>query len=184
LDLQWSWGRWPSQSNWILRTAPEFTQHPTHFLEKQLQKNIAILLQDDGWGNDVPTASGLVNNHGRQMNIDLAHRIPGGFEFIELKLESNTPYEAALQILRYGAVYMLYRLEPELATRFKENEMLNAEHIVLEVLAPARYYWPEDTDLPQCETELDRQIAKFAEEQVGAPYRFIPFYGLPIRLCV
>jgi hypothetical protein len=138
--------RWPSQSNWVLRIAPEFTQHPTQYLEKQLQKNIVILLQDEGWGNDVPTASGLLNDRGRQMNIDLAHRIPDGFEFIELKLDSNTPYEAALQILRYGAIYMLYRLEPELIKRFKGNQMMNAKHIVLEVLAPDRYYSLGDVD--------------------------------------
>jgi hypothetical protein len=149
-------------------------------LEKQLQKNIAILLQDEGWGNDVPTASGLVNDRSRQMNIDLAHRIPGGFEFIELKLESNTPYEAALQILRYGAVYMLYRLEPELAKRFRGNQMMNAKHIVLEVLAPDRYYRSKDADLPLLETELNRQVGEFAEEQVGGlslSFRFMAFQG-------
>jgi hypothetical protein len=170
--------RWPSQSNWVLRVAPEFTQHATQRLEKQLQKNIAVLLQDEGWGNDVPTASGLVNDHGRQMNIDLAHQIPDGFEFIELKLESNTPYEAARQILRYGAVYVLYRLEPELARRFKGNRMMNAKRIVLEVLAPDRYYTLGDADLPLLEAELDRQVAKFAEERVGGlslSFRFMAF---------
>jgi hypothetical protein len=171
--------RWPSQSNWVLRTAPEFTQHPTKYLEKQLQKNIAILLQDEGWGNDVPTASGLVNDRGRQMNIDLAHQIPDGFEFIELKLESNTPYEAALQILRYGAVYLLYRLEPELARRFRGNRMMNAKRIVLEILAPMRYYTFEDVDLPLLEAQLDRQVAKFAEEHAAGlslSFRFMAFH--------
>lgn len=170
--------RWPSQSNWVLRLAPEFTQHPTKYLEKQLQKNIAILLQNEGWGNDVPTASGLVNDRGRQMNIDLAHQIPDGFEFIELKLESNTPYEAALQILRYGAVYLLYRLEPELARRFKGNRMMNAKRIVLEVLAPDRYYAFGDVDLPLLETHLDRQVSRFAEEHVrdlSLSFRFMAF---------
>jgi hypothetical protein len=170
--------RWPSQSNWVLRTAPEFTQHPTLYREKQLQKNIAIHLQNEGWGNDVPTASGLVNDRGRQMNIDLTHRIPGGFEFIELKLESNTPYEAAIQILRYGAIYLLYRLEPELARRFKGNQMMNAKSIVLEVLAPDRYYSSGDVDLQALEVQLDRQVAKFAEEYVSGlslSFRFMAF---------
>lgn len=170
--------RWPSQSNWVLRTAPEFTQHPTKYLEKQLQKNIAILLQNEGWGNDVPTASGLVNDRGRQMNIDLAHQIPDGFEFIELKLESNTPYEAAIQVLRYGAVYLLYRLEPELAMRFKGNQMMNAKRIVLEVLAPNRYYALGDVDLPLLEVQLNRQVARFAEERVrnlSLSFRFMTF---------
>jgi hypothetical protein len=124
--------RWPTpEKNWVLRVAPEFTQDPTHRLEKQLQKQIAIYLENEGWGNDVPTASGLVNARGRQMNVDLAHRITDGFELIELKLESNTPYDAALQILRYGAVYMLYRLEPELASRFElhSNDARHAHRV-------------------------------------------------------
>ena len=171
--------RWPSQSNWVLRIAPEFTQHPTQRLEKQLQKNIAILLQDEGWVNDVPTASGLVNERGRQMNIDLAHRISDGFEFIELKLKSNTPFEAAFQCLRYGAVYMLYRLEPELARRFRENQIMEAKRIVLEVLAPYRYYMSRDVDLPLLEAQLDRQVAKFAEENLpglSLSFRFMAFH--------
>jgi hypothetical protein len=140
--------------------------HPAKYLEKRLQKAIAIRPQNEGWGNDVPTASGLVNDRGRQMNIDLAHQIPDGFEFIELKLRSNTPYAAALQILRYGAVY-LFRLEPELVRRFKGNQMLNAKRIVLEVLAPGRYCALGDVDQPLLEAQLDRQVARFAEENVG-----------------
>jgi hypothetical protein len=50
-----------------------------------------------------------------------------------LKIESNTPYDAALQVLRYGAVYMLYRLEPELEGRFKSNPVMRAKRVVLEV---------------------------------------------------
>lgn len=182
IRFNWIWNRaedrWPSQSNWVLRVAPEFTRHPTKYLEKQLQKNIAICLQGEGWGNDVPTASGLVNDRGRQMNIDLAHQIPEGFEFIELKLESNTPHEAALQILRYGAVYLLYRVEPELAMRFKRNRMISAKRIVLEVLAPDRYYTVGDIDLPLLEAQLDRQVATFAAERVqdfSLSFRFMAF---------
>jgi hypothetical protein len=171
--------RWPSQSNWVLRIAPEFTQHPTQRLEKQLQKNIAILLHDEGWGNDVPTASGLVNDRSRQMNIDLAHQTSDGFEFIELKIESNKPREAALQILRYGAVYMLYRLEPELAMRFRANQMLNARHIVLEVLAPNRYYRSGDADLLLIETELNRQVAEFTREHVSGLSLLFRFTAFP-----
>ena len=90
------------------------------------------------------------------MNVDLGHRITGGlFELVELKLGSDTPYDAALQVLRYGAIYMLYRLEPELSTRFR-NEMTRAEGIVLEVLAPRGYYSLSDVDLPALEKQLIR----------------------------
>ncbi len=57
--------RWPTASNWVLRVQRDFTFDATGHLEKQLQKQIAICLENEGWGNDVPTASGLVNSGGR-----------------------------------------------------------------------------------------------------------------------
>jgi hypothetical protein len=111
-------GRWPSQKNWQLRIAPAVTSDSKGHLEKQLEKAIVSSLHCEGWENAVPTSSGLVGQGLRQMNIDLAHRIPGGFEFIELKWKSDDPVLAATQLVRYAAIYMLYRLEPELMTRF------------------------------------------------------------------
>jgi hypothetical protein len=61
----------------------------------------------------------------------------------------------------------LYRLEPERVSRFEGNQMLNAKRIVLEVLAPGRYYALGDVDQPLLEAQLDRQVARFAEENVG-----------------
>lgn len=172
--------RWPTPSkNWVLRVAPEYKKHPTQRLEKQLQKQIAICLENEGWGNDVPTASGLVNSGSRQMNVDLAHRVADGFELVELKIESNTPYEAALQILRYGATYMLYRLEPELARRFRGHSMFCARRIALEVLAPHRYYTPVDIGyLCSLEAQLNRQVETFSNRHnsgVVLSFRFMAF---------
>lgn len=171
--------RWPTpEKNWVLRLAPDFTAHPTQRLEKQLQKQIAICLENEGWGNDLPTASGLVNARGRQMNVDLAHRVQDGFELIELKVESDSPYDAALQVLRYGAIYMLYRLEPELARRFKLHSMMRAKRVVLEVLAPHSYYSAGDVDLPCLETQLDDEIATFGKRPnagVTLSFRFMSF---------
>jgi hypothetical protein len=171
--------RWPTANkNWALRVAPTFTHDTKQRLEKQLQKQIATCFKGEGWGNDIVTASGLINARGRQMNIDLAHQITDGFEFIELKLKSNTPYDAALQILRYGAVYMLYRLEPELASRLKFREMIDAKRIVLEVLAPLEYYSPCDLDLRTLQTQLNREVktfAKHSETDVDLSFRFMAF---------
>jgi|SRR5579872_132200 len=172
--------RWPTtDKNWVLRVAREYTYDPIRRHEKQLQKEIAIGLENEGWGNDVPTASGLVNSRGRGINVDLGHRITDGFELIELKTESNTPYDAALQILRYGAIYMLYRLEPELARRFKSNEMLRAKRIVLEVLAPCPYYSCPDVDLQSLETQLDREVASFASGRTAEVSLSFRFMALP-----
>jgi hypothetical protein len=170
--------RWPTSANWVLRVAPGSTEHQTQHFEKQLQKRIAICLENEGWGNDVPTASGLVDHGGRQMNVDLAHRVDGGFEFIELKIQSNTPYDAAVQILRYGAVYMLYRLEPELVRRFRMNSMICAKRIVLEVLAPNSYYSCEALDLRSLETQLNHGLEMFGKRRdarVALSFRFMAF---------
>ena len=71
-------GRLPSLSNWQLRVAEKVTPDANGHFEKQLEKAIVMSLHAEGWGNAVPTASGLVNSRLRQMNIDLAHRISGG----------------------------------------------------------------------------------------------------------
>lgn len=170
--------RWPSAMNWALRVAPVYTPHPTQRLEKQLQKQIAICLQNSGWGNDVPTASGLVNRFGRQMNVDLAHRIEGGFELIELKVASDTPRLAALQVLRYGALFLLYRSEPELFSRFPHSEILASDNIVLEVLAPLAYYAGDHPGLKRLECLLDRQVREQAQTLVrgmNVRFRFMSF---------
>jgi hypothetical protein len=171
--------RWPTpHKNWVLRLAPKFTSHPTKNREKQLQKQIAICLENEGWGNDVPTASGLVDAGGKQMNVDLTHRVNDGFELVELKIESNRPYDAAFQILRYGAIYMLYRLEPELTRRFKSHSMMCAKRIVLEVLAPHSYYSCGDVDLRSLETQLDHEVGTFSRRRnagVALSFRFMAF---------
>ncbi len=170
--------RWPSAANWVLRVAPNFTYEPTKHFEKQFQKQIAICLENQGWGNDVPTASGLVDSQGRHINIDNAHRIDDGFEFVELKVDADDPYKAACQIARYGAIYMLYRLDTELRMRFKGNAMIGAKRIVLEVLAPYRYYSHSEVDLPTLECQLNTQVSAFAASYCAAlslSFRFRAF---------
>ena len=153
--------RWPSVTNWVLRVAPDYTYEPTKHFEKQLQKQIAICLENQGWGNDVPTASGLLDSQGRHINVDLAHQIEDGFEFVELKLDADDPFKAACQIARYGAIHMLYRVDPELRMRFSQNTMILAKRIVLEVLAPLGYYSYSDVDLSTLERQLNAQLTAF-----------------------
>jgi hypothetical protein len=171
-------GRWPSDKNWELRVERQFTPNPTHRREKQLQKQIAICLEGDDWGNDMPTASGLVDRWGRQMNIDIAHQAGGGFELFEVKVTSDTPYDAACQVLRYGAIYMLYRLEPELAMRFRDKPVIRAKHIALKVIAPHRYYRRSDVDLTVFENQVNIQLKKFVlrhAAEVELSFQFLAF---------
>jgi hypothetical protein len=71
--------------------------------EKTLEKTIAKITDAD-WVNQVPTASGLWNaSADTHRNIDLVHRLgPKQYEFIELKVETDTPLKAAMESLIYG----------------------------------------------------------------------------------
>jgi hypothetical protein len=52
--------RWPTpDKNWVLRVAPKFTSHPINNREKQLQKQIAICLENEGWVTTFPRHQGL-----------------------------------------------------------------------------------------------------------------------------
>jgi hypothetical protein len=171
-------GRRPSAENWKLRVMPKYTEHPRRYIEKQLQKQIVICLGHDGWGNDMPTASGLVDSRSRQMNIDIVHDHGGGFELFEVKVASDTPYDAALQILRYGALYMLYRCEHELTECVADKPIMHTSKIGLKVLAPHRYYSRGNVDLPNLERQLDSQVQSFAARcnlGVALSFSFVAF---------
>jgi len=171
-------GRWPSQKNWQLRIAPAVTSDSKGHFEKQLEKAIVSSLHPEGWGNAVPTCSGLVGPGLRQMNIDLVHRIPGGFGFIELKWKSGDPVLAATQALRYAATYMLYRLEPELMTRFSDNEMLRSTNLTFEVLAPHEYYTSKH-NLETFERSINEELKTFCVSHLPSLKAQFRYTGLP-----
>ena len=51
--------RWPTpEKNWVLRVAPKFTPDPARRLGKQLQKQIAICLESEGWAMMSPQRPG------------------------------------------------------------------------------------------------------------------------------
>jgi hypothetical protein len=108
--------------------------------EKRLEKAIARLSTDD-WVNQVPTASGVMGSGERHRNIDLAHRIESDhFEFIELKINSDSPLYAAMEILSYGLIYLLSREHRTTLGYAAHNSLLRASCIELKVLAPLSFY--------------------------------------------
>ena len=110
-------------------------------LEKRLEKAIAQDLGEE-WTNQMPTASGLVTSGERQRNIDLIHlRDVREFELIELKIESDTPLFAAIEILNNGMTYLFSRRHRErLGYRESDQAPLWADVIHLRVLAPTGYF--------------------------------------------
>jgi len=177
--------RLPSHANWALRSALHVTRTDGERIEKQLEKSIAAACKNEGWGNAVSTASGLISSGGRQMNIDLVHRIPNGFGFIELKWKTDDPVLAATQLMRYAALYMLYRLEPELMAALPANEMLRAPHVKFEVLAPQPYYFSRFDLLAFqgrvqqelhafCSSHIPDLTAEFAHRAFPCNFHFVP----------
>jgi hypothetical protein len=131
-------GRSPSIQNWRFEKQLKIDAR-NRSPEKTLEKAIAELAGET-WANQVPTASGLVNaTSDRSRNLDLVCQAdPGRFEFIELKLESDTPLYAAIEMLEYGVLYLFYRLN--FVADARDNVLLAAKTVHLRVLAPVAYY--------------------------------------------
>jgi hypothetical protein len=111
--------------------------------EVVLERAIAAACRRAGrrdWANQIPVASGLINGpSGGRCAIDLVtQRGKRHFEFIELKIESNTPLYAAIEIIRYTCLWLLARADPP----SRPSELLEATRVDLRVLAPASYYAP------------------------------------------
>jgi hypothetical protein len=145
----------PSMENWRFKKIPYIAKH-NRSKEKTLEKAIAKLPSRD-WVNQVPTSSGLVSDSSDKLrNIDLAHRLgPRNFEFIELKVESDTPMFAAFEIVVNGLIYLL-STEFYSESYIDAKETLSAKVIHLQTLAPQNYY--SRYSLAWLEGELNKSL--------------------------
>lgn len=131
----------PSRENWRFRKAGNMASYnpsPEVTFERDF-----IEVAGDDWANQVPTSSGLLGPWAdKRRAIDLVEcKGEGVFEFIELKIESDTPLIAALEVLDYAALYAFTRLNAdELGYGPGFSELLEAQHIKLRVLAPQPFY--------------------------------------------
>lgn len=139
-----------SRMNWCFRKQRRIDDRNDSD-ETRLERDIVRIPKSDrfdssNWGNQVPVASGLVHPHAdRRRCIDLVHWCSGenSCEFIELKtaVDSGTPLFAAMEILKYGVVYLFCRIDRDVSEWLDLNQkLLNASHVGLRVLAPADYY--------------------------------------------
>lgn len=146
----------PSKQNWRFEAFPNMAENNAD-PEIKLERAI-VRIQDtpNNWANQVPTSSGLLGQHAdRHRNIDLIHRSVGGiYELIELKVESNTPFYAAMEILQNAVLYIFYRERKKQleATVTEPKPILEATVIRLRVLAPYSYY--EGYELAWLETKI------------------------------
>jgi hypothetical protein len=93
------------------------------------------------WSNQVPIASGIGgSNANRRRAIDLIHRrSEGAFDFIELKIGSDTPLFAAFEIIQYGMIWLLSRQHQRMLG-YANRALLCATDVRLCVVAPTDFY--------------------------------------------
>jgi hypothetical protein len=135
----------PSTENWRFDSRPNIdvrNTDPEIKLERAIVRTHAQ--SPANWANQVPTSSGFVGQWtDKHRNIDLIHRCEdGGYEFIELKVESDTPLYAAMEILQNGVLYIFSREnEQKMEWGSAKQEFLHKATVIhLRVLAPYSYY--------------------------------------------
>jgi hypothetical protein len=166
--------RAPSDQNWRFNKQPKISERNTS-KEKILEKRVAKVTGDD-WANQIPTASGLLDPYSRHCNVDLAERQCTEYSLLELKWESNNPLYAAIEILRYGLVYLFSRLNRD-KLGYNGKKLLAASAIHLRVLAPREYYAEngQNVQLRWLERALSEGVAAAANGQLKMDFRFEAF---------
>ena len=130
-----------SRENWRWQSLqPRISDHnrsPEVVVERAIAAACARLGRTD-WANQVPVASGLLGStRDRRRAIDLVRqRDKSHFELIELKIASDTPLHAAVEILSYACLWLIARNDRPA----RPSVLLDADHMDLRVLAPAAYY--------------------------------------------
>ena len=131
-----------SKQNWRWHSlqpqiAP-LNRSPEVIIERAIAAACAALNRTD-WANQIPVASGLVEGAGDgRRAIDLVRRhSENHFELIELKIASDNPLYAAVEIVGYACLWLLARSDRP----GRSSALLDAERIDLTVvLAPEGYY--------------------------------------------
>jgi hypothetical protein len=148
LDTCWRWGK-----------ARRIADHnPSK--EKRLEKRIVQVL-DDSWANQIAVTSG----HRFRGRVDLAHALGDGrYEMIELKVASDTPLFAAVELCVYAAIYLFTRAE-NLSRGRPTPPLLEARALHWQVLAPMAFY--AGADLAALERALSDGLSTMAERRLA-----------------
>jgi hypothetical protein len=106
----------------------------------------------------MPVASGLVGPaSNKRAAVDLVYREdPTTYSLIELKVDSDNPLFAAIEILISRAN------QDSLGYDLEDQPVLGANNVTLSVLAPERFF--DGMDLPALATVLNRGLAEFGKQ--------------------
>ncbi|MBK8972357.1 MAG: hypothetical protein IPM37_13775 [Hahellaceae bacterium] len=156
----------PSNQNW--RLTPQLNKWNPRNPEVNLERRLVSVRQTQDWWNQVPVASGLIGSSGRRGCIDLVHKRDRGiFDFVELKVASDTPIFAAVEILQYGFAWLLSRFHRDnLGYSRKTESLLDGNEVNLFVLAPRDFY--RDISLDRFQIGIREALMKIANQYDAA----------------
>lgn len=146
-----------STENWRWHSPqPQISAHnasPEVVVERAVAQ-AAVALGRSDWSNQVPVASGLVGGIGdRRRAIDLVRRRgERHFQLDELKIASDTPLYAAVELLGYASLWLIACSDPP----SRSSVLLEADTIDLRVLAPSTFY--DGYELQDLERALDAGV--------------------------
>lgn len=178
----------PSSENWKLRSTKilDDIKPADHNSSDEVTLERAIIQRwPDSWTYQMPIAAGLFDNGtDRRRAIDLIfQRGNDQYDFVELKLKSDTPLYAAMEILGYGLVYLASRLDSAnnlSYVRGVARPVLAAKAINLVVLAPSNYY-EERYSLQWLELGLKEGLKKLIQDKgvnnLNMDFHFAKFPG-------
>jgi hypothetical protein len=126
----------------------------------------------------MPVASGLFGSRtDKRRAVDLVYDHKNGrYDFVELKIKSDNPLYAAMEILGYGLVYLASRQDraKNLGYDSKALPVLGASEIALCVLAPQAYY--ENCNLRWLEIAINDGLAVIATDGLKMKFNFEQFF--------
>jgi hypothetical protein len=173
--------RTPSPENWKLRSTKDHDMRRPGVKNKSAEVKLERAIVEKwpkSWNYQIPVASGLFDEHSdkrRAVDLVFDHQADH-FDLVELKIKSDTPLYAAMEILGYGLVYLASRTDRAGNLKYKTADLpvLRANKITLCVLAPAKYYeykgrlkWLQDAinvglkHLPKLDLTIDFYFEQF-----------------------
>jgi hypothetical protein len=141
-------------------------------LERSLIRALVAADRND-WSNQVPLISGIAGpTASKRCAVDLVHRDGDAFEFVELKVASDTPVFAAIKVVVYALLWLLSRRDR--GRLGDPSPILVARELKLSVLAPRAYY--TRFELGALASVLDRGLRDLGDRHgVGMAFAFTAF---------
>jgi hypothetical protein len=171
--------RLPSQENWRF-TQREYISEGNKSAEVGLERAIVQAADSNHWANQVPTSSGLIGpSVDKVRNVDLVYRDDqGNYSLIELKVASDNPLFAAIEILLYGVLLIWSRKNAAALGYTKEKQpVLFASSINLVVLAPHKYYLGDNRlDLTLLDKAINQGLTDLRDTlEIDCSFEFTKF---------